>query len=94
MNYGITLTFDLDDADEAVRKYCEENQCDVPDYSTLIDRIQEDLEKLDGVEEVMFKHMSWMKVNFGDLDFDEVKTDAEIVKEEIKTVFAKHGVAI
>lgn len=73
-------------------KYCLDNQCDAPDYTTLIDRIQNDIEQLDGVDEVMFNHMSWVKVGLGTDDFEAAKSEAAIVKNEIRQVFAKYGV--
>jgi hypothetical protein len=92
MNFSISVTIGLDEYDEKVRKYCDENQYEAPDYTTLIDRIQEELEQIDGVEQVMFNHSSWMVVDLGTDDFDEAKTEIEVVKEEIRQVFAKHGV--
>lgn len=92
MNFSISVTIGLDEYDTKVREYCDENQYDAPDYTTLIDRIQEDLEQIDGVEQVMFNHSSWMTVDFGTDDFDEVKTEIEVVKEEIRQVFAHYGV--
>ena len=92
MNFSISITIDLDYYDEKVRIYCDDNQYDVPDYTTLIDRIQDDLEQLDGVDEVMFNHMSWIKISLGTDDFEEAKAETEVVKEEIRQVFAKHGV--
>jgi hypothetical protein len=92
MNFSISVTIGLDEYDAKTQKYCDENQYDAPDYTTLIGCIQEDLEKLDGVDQVMFNHMSWMTVNFTTNDFDEAKNEIEVVKEEIRQVFAKHGV--
>jgi hypothetical protein len=92
MNFSISVTIGLDEYDAKVDEYCKDNQYDAPDYTTLIDRIQEDLEQIDGVDQVMFNHSSWMTVGFGTDDFDEVKTEIEVVKEEIRQVFAKYGV--
>jgi hypothetical protein len=92
MNFSIHITIVLDEYDAKVQEYCDENPYDVPDYNTLIDRIQEDLEKLAGVQRVMFNHTSWMTVYLTSDDFDEARDEAEVVKEEIRQVFAKHGV--
>jgi hypothetical protein len=92
MNFSIHITIVLDEYDTKVQEYCDENPYDVPDYNTLIDRIQEDLEKLAGVQRVMFNHTSWMTVYLTSDDFDEARDEAEVVKEEIRQVFAKHGV--
>jgi len=87
MNFSISVTIGLDEYDTKARKYADENQ-----YSDLIDTIQEELEQIDGVDQVIFNHSSWMTVDFGTDDFDEVKTEIEVVKEEIRQVFAKYGV--
>ena len=92
MNFSISVTIGLDEYDEKVRKYCDGNQYDVPDYTTLIDRIQEELEQIDGVEQVMFNHSSWMVVDLGTDDFDAAKIDVQALKSEICAVFKKHGV--
>jgi len=91
MNFSISVTIDLDEYDTKVQEYCKDVQNDT-DYTTLIDCIQEDLKQIDGVDQVMFNHSSWMVVSLGTDDFEEAKTDAEIVKEEIRQVFAKYGV--
>lgn len=92
MNFSISITISLDSYDEKVQAYCDDNQYDVPDYTTLIDRIEDDLERLDGVEVVMFNHSSWIKFDLGIDDFEKAKVETEVVKEEIRQVFAKHGV--
>ena len=92
MDFSISITIALDSYDEKVRVYCDNNQYDVPDYTTLIDRIKDDLERLNGVESVMFNHASWIEVNLETDDFEKAKAETEIVKEEIRQVFAKHGV--
>lgn len=92
MNLSISVTFDLGEYDQKTYKYCLDNQHDVPDYTTLIDRIQNDIEQIDGVDEVMFNHMSWVKVGLGTDDFEAAKSEAVIVKNEIRQVFVKYGV--
>jgi translation elongation factor EF-1beta len=92
MKFSISITVDLDEYEVAVQKYCEEHQYDVPDYTTLIDRIQDDLEQLDGVEQVMFNHSSWIIFDLGTDNFDRAEVEVETVKQEIRQIFAKHGV--
>lgn len=92
MNFSIYITIFLNEYDTKVQEYCDENPYDVPDYNTLIDRIQDDLEKLGGVQKVVFSNMSCMSVYLTCDDFDEAKDEAEVVKEEIRQVFAKHGI--
>lgn len=92
MNLSISVTFDLGECDQKTYKYCLDNQYDAPDYTTLIDRIQNDIEQLDGVDEVVFNHMSWVRVGLGTDDFEAAKSEAAIVKNEIRQVFAKYGV--
>ena len=92
MNFGISVTIDLTDYDSKVHEYCQNNQYDVPDYTTLIDRIQNDVEQLDGVDQVMFNHMSWVEVDLGTDDFEDAKAEVEVVTNEIRQVFAKYGV--
>jgi len=87
MNFSISVTIGLDDYEAKARKYADENQCD-----DLIDMIQEELEQLDGVEQVMFNHSSWMTIDLGVDNFDVAKREVEVVKEEIRQVFAKYGV--
>lgn len=93
MDFGVTLTFDLNDADEAVRSYCSDVEKEV-NYTDLIEQIESDLYLIDGVEQVMFNHISWIKVNFGDLELHEVDKEAWVVEKEIKAVFEKNGVTI
>lgn len=92
MNFSISVTIGLDEYDTKVQEYCQDNQYDAPDYTTLIDRIQEELEQIDGVEQVMFNHSSWMVVDLGTDDFDAAKTDVQALKSEISAIFKKHGV--
>lgn len=92
MDLSISITISLDSYDEKVQAYCDDNQYDVPDYTTLIDHIEDDLEQLEGVEEVIFNHSSWIKFDLGIDDFEKAKAETEIVKEEIRQVFANHGV--
>lgn len=47
MDFGVTLTFDLDDADEAVRSYCSHDANEV-NYTDLIEKIESDLYLIDG----------------------------------------------
>ena len=88
MHYGITLTFDLNELDAKTFDLYDEG------YHDKIAAIENDLYKLDGVEQVMFNHMSWIKVNFGDLGLSEVQKEVEVVEKEIKEVFATHGVTL
>lgn len=88
MYYGVTLTFDLNGLDDKTFDLYDEG------YHDKIAAIENDLYKLDGVEQVMFNHMSWIKVNFGDLGLYEVQKEAEVVEKEIKDIFAKHGVTL
>lgn len=88
MHYGVTLTFDLNELDDKTFDLYDEG------YHDKIAAIENDLYKLDGVEQVMFGHMSWIKVDFGDLELHEVDEEAWVVEKEIKEVFAKHGVTI
>jgi hypothetical protein len=92
MNLSISVTFDLGDYDQKIYKYCLDNQHDAPDYTTLVDRIQIDIEQLDGLDEVVFNHMSWVKVGLGTDDFEAAAKEAAIVKNEIRQVYAKYGV--
>ena len=88
MHYGVTLTFDLSELDAKTFDLYDEG------YHDKITSIENDLYELDGVEQVMFNHMSWIKVNFGDLGLYEVQKEAEVVEKEIKAVFEKNGVTI
>lgn len=94
MNFSISITISLKSYDKKVQAYCDDNQYDydVPDYTRLIELIEDDLEQLDGVEEVIFNHSSWIKFDLGIDDFEKAKAETEIVKEEIRQVFANHGV--
>jgi hypothetical protein len=92
MKHSISITIGLDEYDTKVRTYCEENQYDDPDYTTLIDRIQSDLELLHGVEQVVFNHSSWMVFDLGIDSFEKAKEETEIIKQEVLSVFEKHGV--
>ena len=92
MNFSISISINLDSYDEKVQKYCDDNQYDVPDYTTLIEHIEDDLEQLDGVDEVIFNHSSWIRFDLGIDNFEKAKAETEVVKEEIRQVFAKHGV--
>ena len=88
MHYGVTLTFDLNELDDKTFDLYDEG------YHDKIAAIENDLYKLDGVEQVMFNHMSWIKVNFGDFGLYEVQKQVEVLEKEIKDIFAKHGVTI
>jgi hypothetical protein len=92
VNFSISITVDLNEYDAAVQKYCQNRSLDELDYIMLIDHIQDDLERLDGVEQVMFNHSSWMIVDLGTDNFDRAKAEVEVVKEEIRQIFVKHGV--
>ena len=94
MDFSLSVTFFLNDADAAVQKYCEDNQYNVPDYSELIERIENDLYKLDGVDHVVFNHSNWIDFFLGTDNFEEARSDIEVIKEEIKNVFLKHGVKL
>lgn len=94
MDFSLSVTFSLDDADQAVWKYCKDNQYDVPDYSTLIDRIKNDLYKLEGANDVVFDHSNWITFYLNTDNFEDARSDIEIIKEEIKNVFLEHGVKL
>ena len=94
MSYSISVTFDLDDYDQKTYKYCQDNQYDVPDYTTLLDRIQGDIEQLDGVDMVIFDHSSWVRVDLGISCFDTAREETEVIMNEIRQVFVKHGVIL
>jgi hypothetical protein len=91
MNFSISVTIGLNEYDAKVDEYCKDARNDT-DYTTLIDAIQEELEQIDGVARVMFNHSSWMTVDFGTDSFNKVEREIEVVKEEIRRVFAKYGV--
>lgn len=93
MKFSFLISVNLDDFDDAVRKYCRDNQYDVPDYTTLIDRIQNDLEQLDGCENVMFDHTSWIQFDFGS-DSSRVEKELITIRDEIRQVFANYGVKL
>ena len=89
---NITITVNLDGYDEKLREYCEKNQYDVPDYNTMMGRIEDDLLRLDGLNNIMFGHSSWVEFDLGTDDFEEAKYESEVVLNEIREVFAKHGI--
>ena len=86
MNYGISVTVDLTDLDKKTIDLFDEG------YHEKIIAIEEDLLNISGVEQVMFNHMSWIKVEMGTDDFFEAAEDMEILTKEIAAVFEKHGV--
>lgn len=94
MNFEISITIDLTEYDDALSKYCADNQYDVPDYTTMQERIEGDLCRIAGADKVIFNHMCWIKVDLGTDNFIEASVETQKVMREIEQVFQKHGIVL